>query len=161
MVSAPVVALVPLLDLAFDWTPAPAPLTPALFGRVLGADPTGVPAMLLAVLWQLIYCGFWGGFLAYVSGPLRPEEETPARPSTMAHGVGVGLYRFGVAQLTALLYVGWGPFAVLVSPIAVLPMLVSDLAFGLVCSWLIAREDLGRLELRVPRVLIPFRGRTG
>jgi hypothetical protein len=158
MVSAPVVALIPLADLAFNLTPAPAPLTPSLFGRVLGSDPTGLPAMALAVLWQIIYSGFWGGFLAYVSGPLRADEQPLVRPSMTTYGLGVGLYRFGVANLTALLYVGWGPFAVLVSPLAILPVLLSDVGFGLVLSWLIAREDTGRLEFRIPRALAAGRG---
>jgi hypothetical protein len=153
MITTPVAALFPLVDLATHLTPAPAPLTPSLFARVLGSDPTGFPAMALAVLWQLIYGGVWGAFLAYVSGPMRPDETPIVRPSTMAYGLGVGLYRFGVANLTALLYVGWGPFGVMLSPLVVVPVLLSDVAFGLALAWLVAREDAGRIELRLPRAL--------
>ncbi len=160
MISTPIAALIPLADMVFHFSSAPAPVTPSLFGRALGVDPTSVPAMVLAVLWQLIYGGFWGAFLAYVSGPFRPDEEPVTRPSMLGYGLGVGLYRFGVANLTALLYVGWGPFAVMRSPLVAVSMLLSDVAFGLLLAWLVSREDAGRIDLRLPRALAFGRGRS-
>jgi hypothetical protein len=158
MVSAGIVAVIPLLNLAGGW-PVPGPVTPSFFGRVLGVNPLSVPAVLLAVLWQLIYGGFWGGFLAYVSGPFRPGEQPLVRASPIAYGVGVGFYRTLVAGLTVLLYLRWGAFGALVSPLVILNIFVSDLAFGLTLGWLLAREDAGRLTFAVPR-LFPL-GRFG
>ena len=160
MASTAVVAVIPLFSLAVGIWPTPAPVTPSLFGRVLGSSPTGFPAMVLAVLGQLIYGGFWGAFLAYVTEPFRPGEAPIVRPSMAAYGLGVGAFRFAVANLTALLYVGWGPFGVLVSPFIAVAILLSDVGFGLVLSWLVAREDAGLVPLRLPgaKSRVPSRG---
>jgi hypothetical protein len=154
MVSAVTVGLIPHATLAFGIWPAPtrAPVTPSFFAQILGLDPIGVPAFLLAAVWQLVYGGFWGAFLAYVTGPFRPLEEPLARPSMLLYGAGVGLFRFFVASLTVLLYLGWGPFSLLASPFIALAILVSDLGFGLCLSWLVAREDAGLIVFRIPRL---------
>jgi hypothetical protein len=152
MVSAGMVAVVPIVTLAAGGWPAAAPVTPSFFARVLGLQPMGVPALMLSVLWQLIYGGFWGAFLTYVTSPVRPGEESLERPSMFAYGLGVGLYRTLVANLTVLLYIGWGAFGALVSPVVVLVILLSNLGFGVTLSWLVAREDAGRVVFRLPRV---------
>jgi hypothetical protein len=156
MVSAVLVGVIPTAALAFDFWPAEAPVTPSLFGKVLGIDPLGFPALLLSVLWQLIYGGFWGAFLAYVTGPFRPLEEPLARPSMLLYGAGLGLFRFFIANLTVLFYIGWGPFSLLVSPFIALAILVSNLGFGLFLSWLVASEDAGLIVFHIPRLRIPW-----
>ena len=158
MVGAGIVAVIPLVALAAGLWPAPAPVTSSFFARVLGVQPMGLPAVVLAVLWQLIYSGFWGGYLAYVSGPLRPEEEPLARPSMLAHGLGVGLFRALVANLTVLLYLGWGAFGLLVSALVPLFILLSDVSFGVVVAKLVEREAAGRLTFRLPRLFPLGRG---
>jgi hypothetical protein len=156
MVSAVVVGLIPNAAVAFGIWPAPtqAPVTPSLFGQILGTDPMGLPALLLSALWQLAYGGFWGAFLAYVTEPFSPSEEPLTRPSTLMYGAGLGLFRFFIANLTALLYLGWGPFALTTSPLIALTILISDMGFGLLLSWLVASEDAGLLVFRIPRLRI-------
>jgi hypothetical protein len=165
MVSTVAIGVIPNGAIAFGLWPAPtgAPVTPSLFAQILGADPLGPAALLLSLLWQLIYGGFWGAFLAYVSGPLAPEEQPLVRPSMLVYGLGVGLFRFFVAGLTVLLYLGWGPFSLLVSPFIALAILVSNVAFGLALAWFVAQEDAGLITFRIPRLRIPrpFAGRRG
>jgi hypothetical protein len=157
MVSAVVVGVIPLGAIAFGAWPAPtgAPVTPSFFAHALSIDPTGPVALLLSLLWQLAYGAFWGAYLAYVSGPLRREEEPLVRPSMLLYGLGVGLFRFFVASLTVLLYLGWGPFSLLVSPFIALVILLSNLGFGLALSSLVARQDAGLITFRIPRLRMP------
>jgi hypothetical protein len=152
MVSAVVVGVIPNGAIAFGLWPAPtgAPVTPSFFAQALDLDAMGLAALLLSVVWQLGYGAFWGAFLAYVSGPFRPEDEPLVRPSVLVYGLGVGLFRFFVASLTVLFYLGWGPFSVLVSPFMALAILVHNLGFGLALGWLIAREDAGLITFRIP-----------
>jgi hypothetical protein len=159
VISAVVVGLIPTAAVALGIWPAPtrAPITPSLFAQILGTDPMGFPTLLLSVFWQFIYGGFWGAFLAYVTGPFGPYEEPLARPSMLWYGAGVGLFRFFIANLTALLYLGWGPFAVMASPIIALAILVSDLGYGLLLAWFVSSEEAGLLALRVPRLRLPAR----
>ena len=152
MVTAAIVGVLPVLLLAAGAWPVAGPVTPSFFARVLGAQPMGLPAVVLAVLWQLIYGGFWGAYLAYVSGPFRAGEAPIVRPSMLAYGAGVGLYRALVAGLTVLLYLDWGAFGLLVSPLIILTILLSDLAFGVTLGWLQGREDAGRLTFPLTRL---------
>jgi hypothetical protein len=153
MVSAAIVAVVPLVALAAGAWPAAAPVTPSFFARVLGLAPMGLPTLLLSVLWQLIYGGFWGAFLAFVSSPLRPEDEPIYRPTMLGYGLSVGFYRAIVGNLSAVLWMHWGAFGLLVSPLVPLAILLSDLAFGLTLGALVAREAAGRVTFRLPRIL--------
>ena len=157
MVSAVVVGVIPLGAIAVGSWPAPtgAPVTPSFFALALSLDPMGPVALLLSLVWQLVYGAFWGAYLAYVSGPLRREDEPLVRPSMLLYGLGVGLFRFFVANLTVLLYLGWGPFSLLVSPYIALAILVSNLGFGLALSWLVARQDAGLITFRIPRLRMP------
>jgi hypothetical protein len=159
MVAAAVVGVIPHGAIAFGLWPAPtgAPVTASFFAQVLGLHPKGPTALLLALVWQLGYGAFWGAFLAHVSGPFSPEPEPLVRPSMFLYGLGLGLFRFFVGSLTVLLYLGWGPFSLLASPFIALAMLVSSLGFGLVLSWLVAREDAGLITFRVPSLrMLPF-----
>jgi hypothetical protein len=153
MLSTVVVGLIPNVAIAFGAWPAPtgAPVTPSFFGQALGLSPMGPVALLLSVVWQLAYGAFWGAFLAYVSGPFHPQPEPLARPSMLLYGLGVGLFRFFIANLTVLGYLGWGAFSLLVSPFIALMILVSNLGFGLALSWLVAREDAGLITFRLTR----------
>jgi hypothetical protein len=144
LVAAAVAAVVPLVAMALSLWPAQQPITAAAFGRLLGAQGPSVPLVLLAVCWQLLYSAFWGGVLAYVSGPIDPPGLD--RASTLTYGVGVGCLRWCFSNL-ALLAAGWGPFALLRSPLIAGALLASDLLFGVTAGWLLRREDQGKLAI--------------
>ena len=143
MVAAPIAAIVPLTAMLLSFWPAPTPITATVLQRFLGV--TGMGAYLLAGLGQVLYGGIWGAFLGFVSAPIEPPLLV--RPSTMSIGLGVGLFRAFLASLTALLYVGWGAFGVLVTPLIAVGILVTDLVFGATVAFLITREEDGRLHL--------------
>jgi hypothetical protein len=147
VVAALIAGVIPVAAIALGVWPAPEPITAAVFGRALGIASTGVVAGVLAVLWQLLLGAFWGGLLAYVTGPvdLRPERT---RPSTLAQGLGVGLLRWLAANLGPLLWLRWGAFGLLVTPRIALATLITDVVFGVTAGWLLQREEAGRL--RVP-----------
>jgi hypothetical protein len=150
MVATPVAALVPLTAMALSRWPAPEPMGAALLTQVLGPGADGPLGYALAALWALIYGGFWGGFLAMVSGPI--DAPVLARPSALGYGITVGIYRTLVTGLTVPLWLRWGPFGILVSAKLALGILVTDLLFGVVAGWLLAREDWDRYRMPYPRL---------
>lgn len=145
-----VAGTVPLWAMAFSAWPPPEPITAAVFGRLLGIETTSAAALAIAILWQAIYGGLWGAFLGFVSGPL--DYRVPARPSPVWIGLGVGLYRWVVVNLTVVIMLGWGPFGFLVTPRIGLATLVSDLLFGGVAGWLLHLEDRGAISLPFARL---------
>jgi hypothetical protein len=143
MVAAPIAALVPLTAMVFSLWPAPMPITVAVVQRAFGV--AGMGAYVMAGLGQILYGGIWGAFLGFASAPLDPPLL--ARPSNMSIGLGMGLFRAFVASVSALLYVGWGAFGVLLTPFIALGILITDLAFGATVAYLITREEDGRVRL--------------
>jgi hypothetical protein len=143
MVAAPIAAIIPLGAMALSMWPAPSPITSAVMHHFLGVG--GVGAYLLAAIAQLLYGGVWGAFYGYATGPIEPPVL--ARPSNLTIGLGMGFFRAFLANLTGVLYVGWGAFGVLVSPMLGLYILASDLAFGAVLAVLVTREERGRIRL--------------
>jgi hypothetical protein len=150
MVATPIAALLPLTAMALSLWPAPQPMGPALAVKILGPAAAGPLGYALAALWALLYGGFWGGVLASVSGPL--DAPVLARPSALSYGLGVGLYRALVGGLTVPLWLRWGPFGLLVSAKLALGILLTDLLFGAVAGWLLAREDWDRYRVPYPRL---------
>jgi hypothetical protein len=149
MVATPVAALVPLTAMALGIWPAPESMGRALAAQVAGPLGFGPLGFLGIAVWALLYGGFWGGMLAAVSGPL--DAPVLARPSTLGYGVSIGLFRAFVGNLTAPLWLRWGPFGLLLNPKLALGILITDLVFGIVCGWLLAREDWDRIRLPYPR----------
>lgn len=149
MVATLIAAIVPVWLMAFSVWPAPEPITPAVIARFFDWSSGTAAALVLAGLWQLAYGAFWGIFLAYASGPI--SEPLPARPSAIACGLGVGFFRAYVANLTAVMYLGWGPFGLLVTPTIALGILLYDLVFGITAGWLLLLDQRGRIGVRPPR----------
>jgi hypothetical protein len=150
MVATPIAALVPLTAMAFSVWPAPEPMGGALLSQLLGGATIGPLGYALTAVWAVLYGGFWGGMLAAVSGPLDPPIL--ARFSTLSYGVGIGFFRALVTNLTVPLWLRWGPFGILVNPKLALGILATDLVFGVVTGWLLAREDWDRYRLPYPKL---------
>ena len=149
MVATLIAAILPIWLMAFSVWPAPEPVTPAVIARLFDWSPSAGAVWVLAGVWQLAYGAFWGAFLAYASGPIA--EPLPARPSPISCGLGVGFFRAYVANLTAVMYLDWGPFALLVTPKIAVGILLYDLAFGVIAGWLLVLDQRGRIGVRPPR----------